>query len=125
MSGLLAGFGRADITPKLGCKLVGYGNRPDGATGVHDALLARALVLEDDTGTWAIIACDLCYTTIATVRAVQVAVQRRVGIAPDRILIANTHTHAGPHDRHAQNWARPLAEITRVTEEVAAGKSVI
>lgn len=119
MTKLLAGFGRADITPKLGCKLVGYGNRPAGAAGVHDALLARALVLEDDNGAWAIVACDLCYTTVTTVRAVQEAVQRRVGIAPDCILIANTHTHAGPHDRHEQNWDRPLAEIITDAIEMA------
>ena len=108
---LKAGFGRADITPKLGCKLVGYGNRPSGATGVHDPLLARALVLEDSNGAWAIVSCDLCWATIKTVRAVQAAVQQRVGIAPERILVTTTHTHGGPHDAHTQNWDRPLAEI--------------
>ncbi|MEZ4733470.1 MAG: hypothetical protein R3E79_40760 [Caldilineaceae bacterium] len=36
MSAFQAGFGRADITPKLGCKLVGYGGREEGATAVHD-----------------------------------------------------------------------------------------
>jgi hypothetical protein len=27
------------------------------------------------------------------------------------VLVANTHTHGGPHDGHADNWDRPLAEI--------------
>lgn len=111
MSELKAGFGRADITPRLGCKLVGYGNRPDGATQVHDRLLARALVLEDSNGVWALVSCDICYTTSATVQAVRAAVQRRVGIDPTQVLIATTHTHAGPHDSEEQNWPRPLAEI--------------
>jgi hypothetical protein len=29
----------------------------------------------------------------------------------EHLFVATTHTHAGPHDRHAQNWDRPLAEI--------------
>ena len=52
MTTLHAGFGRAEITPKLGCKLVGYGGRDQGATAVHDPLLARALVIENELGCW-------------------------------------------------------------------------
>ncbi len=119
MTELRAGFGRADITPKIGCKLVGYGNRPTGATGVHDALLARALVLEAEQGTWALISCDICYTSIETVNAVRDAVQKRVGIAPEHILVADTHTHGGPHDRHPENWDRPLADMIADAVEMA------
>ena len=46
MATFLAGFGRVDLTPKVGCQLVGYGNRTEGASGIHDPLSARALVLE-------------------------------------------------------------------------------
>jgi hypothetical protein len=111
MSELQAGFGRADITPKLGCQLVGYGNRTSGATGVHDPLLTRALVLEQDQGVWALVVNDLCYTTSPTVEAIRAAVTQRTGIPGHQVLVANTHTHAGPHDRHSDNWERPLAEI--------------
>ncbi len=117
MAGLFrAGFGRADITPKLGCMLTGYGGRNGGATKVHDPLLARALVLEDEGGGWALISCDICYMAAETVAEIREAIQKRVGIPGNHVFIATTHTHSGPHDRHAQNWDRPLAEI--VTDAV-------
>jgi neutral ceramidase len=111
MTELKAGFGRADITPKLGCQMVGYGNRPGGASGIHDRLQARAMVLEDAGGSWALVSNDLCYTSSDTVAAVRKVVQERTGIPGDHVLVSCTHTHAGPHDGHAQNWDRPLAEI--------------
>jgi hypothetical protein len=119
MTPLKAGFGRADITPKLGCKLVGYGNRPGGATAVHDPLLARALVVEADGSAWAIVANDLCYVGSETVGAVRNAVAQRTGVPGDHVLIACTHTHAGPHDRDAHSWERPLAELMADAVEMA------
>ncbi|MCL4858178.1 MAG: neutral/alkaline non-lysosomal ceramidase N-terminal domain-containing protein [Caldilineaceae bacterium] len=119
MGTLKAGFGRADITPKLGCAMVGYGNRPSGATGVHDPLQARALVLESDAGCWGIVVNDLCYTSSDTVAAIRAAVERRTGIPAAHLLVANTHTHAGPHDGHVDNWPRPLAELVADAVEMA------
>ncbi|MBI3957985.1 MAG: neutral/alkaline non-lysosomal ceramidase N-terminal domain-containing protein [Chloroflexi bacterium] len=114
-----AGFGLSDITPKLGCKLVGYGGRDTGAIAVHDRLSARALVMEDENGCWAIVSCDLCYLFAITVDEIRQAVRRRLGLAAERIFVATTHTHAGPHDRHADNWERPLAEIVADAVEAA------
>jgi hypothetical protein len=114
-----AGFGRSDITPKLGCQLVGYSNRPSGAVGVHDPLSARALVLEDDGGRWAIISIEFCYVNADTAQVIRAAIQKRVDIPPAHIFMATTHTHAGPHDRHAENWDRPLAEVIADAVEVA------
>ncbi|MEZ4863057.1 MAG: neutral/alkaline non-lysosomal ceramidase N-terminal domain-containing protein [Caldilineaceae bacterium] len=119
MVDLYAGFGQADITPKLGCKLVGYGGREQGATAVHGPLLARALVIEIDGECWALLSLEFCYTTSLTVAEVRNAIQQRTGIAPTQVLMATTHTHAGPHDRHAQNWDRPLAEIVTDAVEMA------
>src|SRR5512134_2049275 len=119
MGKFLARAGRSDITPKLGCKLVGYGGRETGAQGVHDRLHARAVVLEDDGGALALVSCDLCYLFVETVGAIREAVQKRTGIAPGRVFVGTTHTHAGPHDGHAQNWDRPLAEIVADAVEQA------
>ncbi len=119
MTPLRAGFGRSDITPKIGCKLVGYAGRPGGATGVHDRLFSRALVLEDENGRWALISNDLCYLNAETVREIRDAIQRRVGIPPAHVFVATIHTHAGPHDRHAENWDRPLPELIADAVEAA------
>ena len=120
MAGTLrAGFGRADITPKLGCKLAGYGSRDDGATAVHDSLLARALVVEDDGGTWALLSVEFCYLVAQTVREIRQAVEKRTGIPGEHVFVATTHTHAGPHDGSVENWDRPLAEIMAAAVEQA------
>jgi neutral ceramidase len=111
MTALLAGFAKTDISPKVGCQMVGYAGRPSGATGVHDPLHARAMVLENEQGTWALITADLCYLNAESVAEIRAAVQQRVGITPQRLFVATTHTHAGPHDRHPENWDRPLAEL--------------
>src|SRR4051812_37485136 len=109
---LHAGFGKVAITPKLGAQMVGYAGRPRGATGIHDPLFSRALVLEEQrTGLWAVISCDLCYLRNESVAEIRAAVEQRVGVPPGRLFIATTHTHSGPHDRDHQNWDRPLAEL--------------
>lgn len=111
MATLLAGFGRVDITPKLSCKLVGYGGREQGATAVHDPLQARSLVIENESGCWGLLSADLCYLSEPSVTAIRQAVTAQTGIPGTHLLISTTHTHAGPHDRHPDNWERPLPEI--------------
>lgn len=111
MTAFRAGFGRADITPKLGCRLVGYGSRTEGAKTVHDPLQARALVLEDEGGRWAIVSLELLDVSRESVEAMRQAVQRRVGIPPSHVFIGAIHTHGGPDDREKANWERPLEEL--------------
>lgn len=111
MAKLLAGFGRSDITPHLGFALVGYGNRPGGATGVHDRLSAKALVMETDDGCWALVSVEMCYLNINTVRDLRQIIEQRLGIPSAHVMVATTHTHAGPRDRESGNWDRPLIEI--------------
>ncbi|MEZ4733471.1 MAG: hypothetical protein R3E79_40765 [Caldilineaceae bacterium] len=82
-------------------------------------LLARALVIEQEGSCWALISADLCYTGSETVQEVRNAIHHRTGIAPAHVLLATTHTHAGPHDRHAPNWDRPLAELIADAVEMA------
>jgi hypothetical protein len=120
---LRAGFGRADSTPKLGCRLTGYGGREEGATAVHDPLFARVLLLEDEGGTRALISIDFCYLFPQSVAAIRQAIQQRTGIAGSNVFIATTHTHAGPHDLDSDNWDRPLGEIVADAVEQAGTAS--
>ena len=111
MAALRAGFGRSDITPRLGTLLVGYHAPDRRAEGVHDALLARALVLEQGGERWVLLSCDLCFVSLETTQAVRAAVQRRLDIPPDHVWVAALHTHSGPDDLDAAAWDRPLAEL--------------
>ena len=117
-----AGFGRSDITPQVGILLTGYGNRAGGSTGVHDPLHCRALVVEDAGGRWALLSLEMCYLNADSVAELRQAIGVRGEIPADHIFIATTHTHSGPHDRHRENWPRPLAEMAAdaVEEAVAA-----
>lgn len=108
MTKLLAGFGRADITPHLGFALVGYGNRPGGATTVHDRISAKALVIETAEGCWALVAVEMCYLNINTVRDIRQLIEQQLGIPPAHVLIATTHTHARP----PRSGARQLGPST-------------
>jgi len=119
MTSLRAGFGRRDITPRLGTQLVGYDACARRAEGVHDPLLARALVLEQGAERWALIASDLCFVGHETTQAVRAAVQHRLDIPPDHVWVAATHTHSGPDDLDATGWDRPLAELAADAVEQA------
>src|SRR5690349_6356950 len=109
MTSFQAGFGRADITPAIGCRLMGYGNR--NSTGLHDRLMARALALEMDGERWVLLSVEFCYLNNATIAEIRAAIQQRLHIPPTNVFLAAVHTHSGPHDRDAANWMRPLPEL--------------
>lgn len=90
---LHAGFAETDITPKLGAKpvyMAGFGQNRK-ATGVHDPLMARAVVLKEGTGKIALVAVDLVgffYPNVVSVR------KQLPGFT--YVLISSTHNHEGP-----------------------------
>ena len=87
------GFGKADITPDLDRHVVwmaGYGNNRR-ATGVHDPLWARAVVLREGASKLALVSVDL----IGLQRPAVLKVRERLpGYL--HILVASTHNHEGP-----------------------------
>jgi neutral ceramidase len=96
---LRAGFGKVELVgAAAGVELVGYANREGGALGVHDALHARALVLEADGERVALCAVELCYVQEDVVAAARDRVAGRRLVPADALLVAATHTHSGPYD---------------------------
>lgn len=95
----MAGFGRADITPPPGLGLQGYGPEGQRARGHRHRLYARALVLQDTSGERiAIVVPDLPQVS-AVLQRETVSDGRMPAdhcIGADRLLLAATHTHAGP-----------------------------
>src|SRR5258706_712120 len=88
------GFGEADITPDVkGRKpvwLAGYG-MGRRATGVHDPLMARCLVLGDGKERIALISVDLIGLQYPAVQEI------RKGLQDFRyVLVSSTHNHEGP-----------------------------
>ncbi|NPV07479.1 MAG: hypothetical protein HPY83_05870 [Anaerolineae bacterium] len=93
---MLAGFAKTDITPPAGTTLTGYLARLGPAEGVHDPLFCRALVLGQGVDQAALIVADTLGFGIEYTRQVKDAIAQAAGIAPERIILAATHTHAGP-----------------------------
>jgi hypothetical protein len=87
------GFGKSDVTPKLDSTpvwIAGYGHNRK-ATGVHDALWARAIVLKQGTQKIALVSVDLVGLQYPLVQNV-----RRKLAGYDYVLVASTHNHEGP-----------------------------
>ena len=58
MSTVLAGASVIDITSPVGVEMGGYGARKGVATGIHDNLNVRTLVLDDGTTKLVMAICD-------------------------------------------------------------------
>jgi len=89
-----AGFAEADITPKLADDrpvwLAGYGPGRK-ATGVHDPLMARAVVVSDSWKKVALICTDLVGLQRDTILSIR---ERLKGF--DYVMVSSTHNHEGP-----------------------------
>ena len=90
------GFGKRSISPPVGAPLAGFAARQGVCEGTHDELFARALVIENGTAAVALLSLDLLALGSDFVAATRRAIAARVPIEPSAILVASTHTHAGP-----------------------------
>ena len=93
---LKAGFSKVCISPPIGVPLAGFAARPEVSTGIHDDLFARALVLETEDTSVAFVSVDLLALPGDFISEVRRAIHQSLGIEPHSIMIASTHTHAGP-----------------------------
>jgi neutral ceramidase len=94
---LQAGFARVDITPPPGVGLAGNGPEGAEARGYRLRLYARVLVLADAGGNrLALVVADLPLSSSLLHRRVAQLTAHADGIGVDRLVIAVTHTHAGP-----------------------------
>lgn len=94
--GLRIGVAVADINPinDIGTVLEGYGLR--NATGTHDSLTGRALIMMDDSTVIALLSLDLTGINRMQVYSLKTLIGKSTGIAYDNIFIHATHTHSAP-----------------------------
>ena len=95
--GILAGVGRVDITPAVPTRLAGYASRTRPHESVDQAIWVKALALREEGGRVTLI---LTADTIGTPRWFNDALAKRLeaefGIARERFLFANSHSHSTP-----------------------------
>lgn len=85
-----------DITPPVGAHMEGYGAREGVSEGVHDPLLGQVLLLNADGKQLALIALDLLGVNLEITESVRQGIAEAIEISPDAIMLACSHTHAGP-----------------------------
>lgn len=92
---LEVGFAKADITPKIDGPtpvfLAGFGKNRK-ATGVHDPLWARAVVLKDGASKLAFVSVDL----VGFMYPNTVNVRTKLGEGYAYVMVSSTHNHEGP-----------------------------
>ncbi len=93
---LRLGIAAGDITPAPGLPMGGYAARVDVATDVLDPLHCRAVVVSNDSATAALVALDLVYVNAGWSAPLREAIGRRLDCPAANVLVAATHTHAGP-----------------------------
>jgi neutral ceramidase len=93
---LTAGFSRVCISPPVGAPLAGFAAREGVSQGIHDDLFARALILANEEVVVALVSVDLLALSVDFVNRVRIGIRQRTGIPPEAVMIASTHTHAGP-----------------------------
>ncbi len=121
---LRAGAATSNITPDLGCEIVG-GFEPIPARHIHDQLHARALVLDDGSTQLAIVLCDNVGIPREVFDAAKNRIHDETGLPQGHILTAATHTHSGPSARGASRleYSSELTEyqsflVRRITDVV-------
>lgn len=103
---LRVGFGRTDITPKLGTQLVGYGDNDRPAEEILDPLHATAMVLEQGSVKAAVINLDWCFVCEVITDRIRAEVNARTGIPPMHVAVSTTHTHSAPCTRTIKTFGR-------------------
>jgi neutral ceramidase len=112
VTGIRAGAARVDITPPQPTPLAGYppitllpGGPVDhyGYTGrigvwegIHDAVHARALAVDDGERAAVVVAMDVCAVERRFADRVREAAAQRFCVDRDAILLAASHNHSGP-----------------------------
>jgi len=90
-----AGAATSNITPPLGLSIAGAMHEFKG-THIHDELHARCLVLDDGTLRLVVLTVDSCLVPREIFDKAKALIQSELGIPPENVLMAATHTHSAP-----------------------------
>jgi len=116
-----AGAATSNITPLLGVKLDGGIMQIGPATGVHDELHARCLVLDDGSTRLAFVVCDNTMIATEVIEDAKRMIQEATGMDPGHVMISATHSHSTPRGLDLKLGQKNLEYNRFLSERVADG----
>lgn len=100
-----AGFGKSDITPRLGVQLAGYGPyRNRAAQEIVTPLYCRAMVVTQSRRRAVLMSLELGGTPRELSERIRRAVVARIGGNVDEVMVSATHTHSSPAVAGMYGW---------------------
>jgi len=102
---LVAGVGRADITPRPGMPTTGYATNGNSGQGFRTRLYARVIYLKSPGNRpVALVQCDLLSGSELVHRRLAELVAATTDLDPGGIVMSGTHTHTGPGNLLGSNF---------------------
>ncbi|NLG13732.1 MAG: hypothetical protein GX561_05945 [Lentisphaerae bacterium] len=92
---LQVGAAQVNITPNLGCHLVGH-FEDRIANDINDPLFVKTIVFNDGERTVGLICLDLIDIPIWLAANAKTLIQKQTGVSPDNVIISSVHTHTAP-----------------------------
>ena len=93
------GAAEINITPTTPIPMSGYGNRTGPFKGIHDELMAQALVFDNGNQKAAIIGADVIGFSHDRWDQLTTRIEKETGIPKLYILLSPVHNHGGPVTR--------------------------
>ena len=94
---MIAGFGRADITPNKPMLMAGFDRRKDPSTGILDPLYVSVLLLKDEQDQpFVFCSFDVLGVDSQLCEQVRTVIAKVVKMDSKRIWVSSTHTHSAP-----------------------------
>lgn len=93
---LFAGWSAADLTPPAGLTMAGYIARQEASTGVRDPLAVHCLALCQGRTRLLLVCVDWLLVSAELAERWRGRLAARFGLSRSGVIIAATHTHAGP-----------------------------
>lgn len=118
---LKVGTAETVITPILNSPMAGY-YFDRTADGVHDDLMAKAILFSQEDNVVGLLACDLIELPGPVVDRAKSLIEQRTGIPPKHVIVNATHAHTGP--RHRPDYDDWLVEKLADTVQMAASNMV-
>ena len=102
---LLAGVGKADITPRPGMPTTGYATNGNSGMGFRTRLYARVIYLKPvNKRPVALVQCDLLAGSELAHRRLAELVAQTTDLDVGGIMMSGTHTHSGPGNLLGSNF---------------------